>query len=252
MKFHCIHCGQRIEATDEQAGTDATCPACGGAITVPKSQSKKQLPALSVEQQDKLKQQEELAAKMKKEADQISAEQSKLEAENSLLEQARAAELAKSNANKEEKAAKAKAILDQLDQTANNEQQVHHQPPKHSTEKRAIPWRLIVILSIGFILLISKIHIISGGGVGFKIVIRESFGFSELFINVDQITGMPWIAAQSRFPLGCRVLARERIIESASEFKERTTREVQKQIDDAMQDAQKEYEKLMRDIEYGN
>ena len=34
-KFHCIHCGQRIDAPDELAGTDANCPACGGAITVP-------------------------------------------------------------------------------------------------------------------------------------------------------------------------------------------------------------------------
>jgi DNA-directed RNA polymerase subunit RPC12/RpoP len=34
-KFHCIHCGQRIDAPDELAGTDANCPTCGGAITVP-------------------------------------------------------------------------------------------------------------------------------------------------------------------------------------------------------------------------
>jgi len=34
-KFHCIHCGQRIDAPVELAGTDANCPTCGGAITVP-------------------------------------------------------------------------------------------------------------------------------------------------------------------------------------------------------------------------
>ena len=34
-KFHCIHCGQRIDAPDKLAGTNTNCPTCGGAIAVP-------------------------------------------------------------------------------------------------------------------------------------------------------------------------------------------------------------------------
>jgi len=34
-KFECPHCSQRIDAPEELAGTNAECPACGGAITVP-------------------------------------------------------------------------------------------------------------------------------------------------------------------------------------------------------------------------
>ena len=34
-KFECPHCPQRIDAPEELAGTNAECPACGGAITVP-------------------------------------------------------------------------------------------------------------------------------------------------------------------------------------------------------------------------
>ena len=34
-KFHCIHCGQRIDAPAEMAGSESNCPACGGAIQVP-------------------------------------------------------------------------------------------------------------------------------------------------------------------------------------------------------------------------
>lgn len=34
-KFYCNHCGQRIDAGDELAGTSAACPACGGKIIVP-------------------------------------------------------------------------------------------------------------------------------------------------------------------------------------------------------------------------
>ena len=33
--FHCIHCGQRIDAEDSLKGTEAECPTCGGAILVP-------------------------------------------------------------------------------------------------------------------------------------------------------------------------------------------------------------------------
>lgn len=34
-KFHCIHCGQHIDAPDEHAGTQAACPSCGVIIEVP-------------------------------------------------------------------------------------------------------------------------------------------------------------------------------------------------------------------------
>ena len=34
-KFHCIHCGQHIDAPDEMAGSQSACPTCGGEIEVP-------------------------------------------------------------------------------------------------------------------------------------------------------------------------------------------------------------------------
>ena len=100
MKFHCEHCEQRIDAPDELAGTDADCPACGEAITVPISGSKKQLPVLPEEAQRKLIQQEQLAvdmakeaAEMAKEAVEMSAEKSKLETDNGISEEAKIAEM---------------------------------------------------------------------------------------------------------------------------------------------------------------
>ena len=38
-KFHCIHCGQHIDAPNEMEGTKASCPTCGGDIAVPKNPS---------------------------------------------------------------------------------------------------------------------------------------------------------------------------------------------------------------------
>lgn len=34
-QFHCIHCGQHIDAPEEMKGTRANCPSCEGMIDVP-------------------------------------------------------------------------------------------------------------------------------------------------------------------------------------------------------------------------
>ena len=69
-------------------------------------------------------------------------------------------------------------------------------------------------------------HIITGEGVGFKIVLRNSFGLSEFFINADSISGMPAIAAKARYPIGCAILQREKILESDEAREKRIEQEV--------------------------
>jgi hypothetical protein len=71
--------------------------------------------------------------------------------------------------------------------------------------------------------------VITGGSGGPKLVSRNSFGFSEIFIDVDAITGMPWVSAKSRFPIGCRILQREGIIETDDAFEKRI--ETKSQLD---------------------
>ena len=93
---------------------------------------------------------------------------------------------------------------------------------------------LLVIITITVVIFLGNFHIITGGGVGLKVAKRDSFGFTESFIDVNAITGMPWIAAQYRYPYGCRVLAREGIIESNDEFKKRITRDMQQEINKTM------------------
>jgi len=56
-KFECPHCSQRIDASDELAETNASCPKCGKKITVPKfadSKPLKKLPPLSEEELAKI------------------------------------------------------------------------------------------------------------------------------------------------------------------------------------------------------
>ena len=104
------------------------------------------------------------------------------------------------------------------------------------------------ILALTF-LFFGNFHVITGKNIGSKIVSRDSFGFNEAFINADAITGMPWIAAKLRYPIGCSVLAREGFIETDDAFKNRIWRETQQKMDKIMRETQMQTEKLLRDLQ---
>ena len=117
-------------------------------------------------------------------------------------------------------------------------------------EESPSPWRLVVLIAVAIFLFFGNFHIITGESIGLRIAKRSSFGFSEIFINVDAITHMPMIAAYSKYPLGVQVLQKKGIIESREEFKKRTDREMKEEFDKAMQDAEKEFDKAMQDLGY--
>lgn len=104
---------------------------------------------------------------------------------------------------------------------------------KVSAIKILIPTLLAVLF-----LFFCNFHIITGGGVGFMVVMRDSFGLNEVFINVDTITNMPWLAAKSKYPIGCKILQREGIIESDAEFNARME-----------SDREEDYKKIMQETE---
>ena len=99
-------------------------------------------------------------------------------------------------------------------------------------------WTLLLTIPLLLAVVVGSVHFVTGSSVGFHVVRRESFSFSEFFVNVDSITGMPWVAARSRFPLGCRVLQREGVIESNEGFRDR-----------ALSDTKREIERLEKEIE---
>ena len=75
----------------------------------------------------------------------------------------------------------------------------------------------VILIGIG-IFAVGKIHVITSRdlSLGFTISLRDSFGFSETFINADAITGMPWIAARSKYPIGCRFLLENGMVRRAT------------------------------------
>ncbi|MHC4753396.1 MAG: hypothetical protein ACYTFW_26475 [Planctomycetota bacterium] len=68
---------------------------------------------------------------------------------------------------------------------------------------------ILIVIGFGFV------HVINGSSLPHpRIVHKDSFGYSETFINIDKITGMPWVFARSKYPIGCRILQKKGHIES--------------------------------------
>ena len=78
------------------------------------------------------------------------------------------------------------------------------------------------LITAGF----GSVHVITGSNLAPSRIVRKgSFGYSETFINIDKITGMPWVFAKSRFPIGCKVLQEKGHIESDEAFDRRIKRQ---------------------------
>lgn len=111
-------------------------------------------------------------------------------------------------------------------------------PPQKSQAGTAVV--LVIVLLVIAAMFFGNVHVISGGSLDSpRIVRKESFGFSETFIKIDSITGMPWISARSRHPLSCAVLERERLIESDEEFRGRRDKKMKEEMEKALKDLTK-------------
>jgi len=77
---------------------------------------------------------------------------------------------------------------------------------------------ILIVIGFGFI------HVINGSSLSVPHVIsKDSFGYSETFINIDKITGMPWVFAKVKYPIGCKILQDKGHIESDEAFERRVT-----------------------------
>ncbi|OHB75927.1 MAG: hypothetical protein A2Z25_01635 [Planctomycetes bacterium RBG_16_55_9] len=92
-------------------------------------------------------------------------------------------------------------------------------PPKkwrQTAQVALIAAAIPVFIGFGFI------HIITGSNLSVPDVVKkDTFGYTETFINIDEITGMPWLFAKSTHPIGCKVLQEKGYIESNESFMQR-------------------------------
>jgi len=68
---------------------------------------------------------------------------------------------------------------------------------------------MIIVAGFGFV------HVINGSSLSVPhFILKGSFGYKETFVNIDKITGMPWVFAKLKYPIGCKVLQDSGHIES--------------------------------------
>jgi len=80
----------------------------------------------------------------------------------------------------------------------------------------------LIIVGFGFIHVITGV--LSPFELPFDIVLKESFGYRETFINARKIIFLPYTAAKIKYPLSCKALQIRNYIDSGSVFETRMTR----------------------------
>jgi tetratricopeptide (TPR) repeat protein len=97
----------------------------------------------------------------------------------------------------------------------------------------------LIIVGFGFIHIITGV--VSPYNLPFDIVLKESFGYRETFINAEKIIALPYSAAKVKYPISCKALQSRNYIESGSIFETRMTRRLQ----ESMKTWQTEFEKTL-------
>jgi len=81
----------------------------------------------------------------------------------------------------------------------------------------------LIIVGFGFIHVITGV--VSPYDLPFDIVLKESFGYRETYINAEKIIALPYSAAKTKYPISCKALQSRNYIESGSIFETRVTRQ---------------------------
>ncbi|MFH1718411.1 MAG: tetratricopeptide repeat protein [Planctomycetota bacterium] len=101
--------------------------------------------------------------------------------------------------------------------------------------------RTSVTLSVAAVLVFAAsgfIHVIMGVvssfdlpfDVPFDIVRKESFGYSETFVDAGKIRALPYLAAKIKYPLGCKALQRAQHMESGKVFETRMMNDLRRDM----------------------
>jgi len=86
----------------------------------------------------------------------------------------------------------------------------------------------LIIIGFGFIHIITGV--ISPYDLPFDIVLKESFGYRETFIDAEKITALPYTVAKIKYPISCKALQSRNYIESGRVFETRMTRQLREDM----------------------
>lgn len=102
----------------------------------------------------------------------------------------------------------------------------------------------IIIIALGFT------HIVRSSKFSYpQICMKSTFGYSETFINIDEITGMPIFAAKMKYPLSIKALQDNDYLESDESFQQRIKGQTERDMAEAMKKAEQDTKELMKKFE---
>ena len=87
------------------------------------------------------------------------------------------------------------------------------------------------LLTIGFGFIHVIVGVVSPYNLPFDIVLKESFGYSETFVDAEKIKSLPYYAARIEYPLGCKALQRNNYMEFGNAFEAKMTRRLREDFD---------------------
>ena len=87
----------------------------------------------------------------------------------------------------------------------------------------------LIVIGFGFIHVITGV--VSPYNLPFDIVLRESFGYNETFVDAEKIRALPYEAAKVKYPLGCKALQRNNYMDFGDGFEARMTRRLRGNLD---------------------
>ncbi len=120
---------------------------------------------------------------------------------------------------------------------------------QQSTKRMMLIGFIIVLLSTT-VWFFGSYHIVSSSAAGTMIVPKVVFSFNETFVSVDEITGMPFISAKSKYPLAVKALQRKGVLETDEKFDARIRAGVQAEMEKAQREAEREMQKSMKQLGY--
>ena len=242
IKFRCHNCNQKIGIPDEHAGKMVKCPRCKNVVTVAKpileNMHSIQTDIVNVRDetdQDKSSFNEDgvLASILETEKDPASHSQQYSIVEptkqcpycgETILEVARKCKYCRELLDRTAESAPGMVMSGKTTGTPYREE-VGQKRWYNKTSVTLCVAALLIAIVFGFI------HIISGSNLSIpRLALKDSFGYSETFINVDKITGMPWLAAKLQCPISCKILQERGFIESDDEFQRRVQEELEREL----------------------
>jgi len=111
-------------------------------------------------------------------------------------------------------------------------------------QKGEVTAAILIFSILAITLFCGFFHIVQSSKNGLFFVKKTAFTLSETFVNMDTITGVPFIVAVAKYPLAIRAMQKEGIIESDEAREAR----VQQEINEKVKVLQKQYEEQAKEM----